>query len=140
MSSPNDAAGAPAPLTIEEQGGFALGGNVITNPGTFDPRNPSDPAGQTLHADHARVFYQVPVNKRQLPLFFWHGYGVAGSTWESTPDGRESYSTIFLRRRFSVYVLDQPRRGHAAKTSVSATISTTPNEQLFFNHFLQCPR
>ena len=27
----------PAPLIIQEQGSFAVGGTVITNPGTFDP-------------------------------------------------------------------------------------------------------
>ncbi len=41
----------------------------------------------------------------------WHGFGEFGKTWETTPDGREGYQTIFLRRRFSVYLIDQPRRG-----------------------------
>ena len=35
------------PLIIEKQGSFAVGGTVITNPGTFDPYNPA-PAGQTF--------------------------------------------------------------------------------------------
>jgi hypothetical protein len=29
----------PEPLTIEEQGSFAVGGSVVTAPGTFDPIN-----------------------------------------------------------------------------------------------------
>jgi hypothetical protein len=72
----------PEPLMIQEQGSFAVGGSVITAPGTFDPikqgaYNPAgtDPAGQTLHGDHAYVFYQVPVDARKLPLVFWHGHG-----------------------------------------------------------------
>ena len=36
------------PLLIQEQGSFAVGGTVITNPGTFDPYNQT-PAGQTFH-------------------------------------------------------------------------------------------
>jgi hypothetical protein len=44
------------PLTIHDQGGFAIGGTVTTTAGTFDPRNPTEPAGQTSHGDHARVF------------------------------------------------------------------------------------
>ena len=48
---------------IQEQGSFAAGGKVITTPGTFDPRTPTNPAGQTLHGDHAYVFYQIPVNQ-----------------------------------------------------------------------------
>jgi hypothetical protein len=112
----------PEPLIIVEQGSFAVGGSVITAPGTFDPikqgaYNPAgtDAAGQTLHGDHAYVFYQVPVNARKLPLVFWHGHGQSAKTWETTPDGREGFQNIFLRRRFPVYLIDQPRRGRAAR-------------------------
>jgi hypothetical protein len=31
----------PAPLTIQEQGSFAVGGTVITNPGKFDHLRPT---------------------------------------------------------------------------------------------------
>jgi hypothetical protein len=60
------------PLIIAQQGSFAVGGTVITNPGTFDPYRLT-PEGQTLHGDHAYVFYQVPANARKLPLVLWHG-------------------------------------------------------------------
>ena len=60
-----DRSGKPAPLVIQEQGSFAVGGTVITNPGTFDPVKMT-PEGQTFHGDHAYVFYQVPVNARKL--------------------------------------------------------------------------
>ncbi len=43
---------------------------------------------QTLHGDHAYVFYQIPVNRRKLPLVFLHGTGQFSKTWESTPDDR----------------------------------------------------
>ena len=124
-----------APLLIQEQGSFAVGGLVITNPGSFDPRHPTDPAGQSLHGDHARVSYQIPVDARPLPLLLWHGWWEDSSCWDTTPDGREGFKSIFLRRRFPVYALDQPRRGSAGKTTVAAPISTTPNEQWFFNQF-----
>ena len=45
------------PLVIQEQGSFAVGGKVINSPGTFNPGKPFDPSGQTLHGDHAYVFY-----------------------------------------------------------------------------------
>jgi hypothetical protein len=132
----------PEPLMIEEQGSFAVGGSVITTPGTFDPIkqgafNPAgvDPAGQTLHGDHAYVFYQVPVNARKLPLVFWHGHGQSGKTWETTPDGREGFQNIFLRRRFPVYLIDQPRRGRAGRSTQPVTIPATPDEQLWFGIF-----
>lgn len=122
----------PEPLMIQEQGSFAVGGTVITAPGTFDPikqgaYNPNhhEPAGQTFHGDHAYVFYQVPVNARKLPLVFWHGHGQFTKSWETTPDGREGFQNIFLRRRFPVYLIDQPRRGHAARSTQPITITPT---------------
>ena len=65
----------------------------------------------------------------------WHGAGQFSKTWETTPDGREGFQNIFLRRRFPVYVIDQPRRGDAGRSTVSTTISATPDEQMWFNMF-----
>jgi hypothetical protein len=131
-----------AALAIQEQGSFAVGGTVVTAPGTFDPiaqgaYNPAgaDPHGQTLHGDHACVFYQVPANPRRLPLVLWHGHGQSAKTWETTPDGREGFQTIFLRRRYPVYLLDQPRRGRAARSTEPATITATPDDQTWFGIF-----
>lgn len=139
--SANRTDGATAPLVIQGQGSFAVGGAVVTAPGTFDPvaqgaYTPTpDPRGQTLHGDHAYVFYQVPVNARRLPLVFWHGHGQSAKTWETTPDGREGFQTIFLRRHFAVYLIDQPRRGRAGRSTAAATIPATPDEQLYFGLF-----
>jgi hypothetical protein len=111
-------------LLIREQGSFAVGGTV---------KQGAD--GQTLHGDHAYVFYQVPANARKLPLVFWHGFGQFSKTWETTPDGREGFQNIFLRRGFGVYVIDQPRRGNAGRSTVPGTISATPDDQTWFNIF-----
>jgi hypothetical protein len=126
---------APAPLVIQEQGSFAVGGTMMQSPGTFDPYKPAAPAGQTYRGDHAYVFYQVPVNARKLPLVLWHGAGQFSKTWETTPDGREGFQNIFLRRGFEVYVIDQPRRGSAGRSMVPSTITPTPDEQLWFGMF-----
>src|SRR4051794_32973550 len=72
------------PLMIQEQGSFAVGGKVITNSGTFNPKQPT-PDGQTLHGDHAYVSHEIPVNPRKLPLVFLHGTGQFSKTWETTP-------------------------------------------------------
>jgi hypothetical protein len=122
------------PLQIKEQGSFAVGGTVITNPGKFDPYRPT-PDGQTLHGDHAYVFYQLPVNARQFPLVMWHGFGQFSKTWETTPDGREGYQNIFLRRGFGVYVIDQPRRGDAGRSTQPISLTPTPDEQGWFGTF-----
>jgi len=114
----------------------------VTAPGTFDPikqgtfsSSSYGSAGQTLHGDHAYVFYQTPVNPRRLPLVFLHGTGQFSKTWETTPDGREGFQNIFLRRRFPVYLMDQPRRGDAGRSTVSATVAATPDEQMWFGTF-----
>jgi pimeloyl-ACP methyl ester carboxylesterase len=129
-------------IVIEQQGSFTVGGTVIKDSGTFDPIahgafNPANQssAGQTLHGDHAYVFYQIPENARTLPLVFWHGYGQSSKTWETTADGREGFQNIFLRRRFPVYLLDQPRRGKAARGIKPATIAAAPDDQLWFGIF-----
>lgn len=104
------AAGRRRPLIIEEQGTFTAGGTITRTPGTFNPRTPFDPAGQTLHGDHASVRYQIPEDSRPYPLVFLHGAGQSSRCWESTPDGREGFGTLFLRRRYPVYLVDQRRR------------------------------
>ncbi len=77
----------------------------------------------------------MPVNARKLPLVLWHGAGQFSKTWETTADGREGYQTIFLRRGFPVYAIDQPRRGNAGRSMVQSTITPTPDEQLWFGMF-----
>lgn len=126
---------AKAPLAIQDQGSFAAGGQVTRAPGTFDPRKPMEPAGQTFHGDHAYAFYQIPVDARPYPIVMWHGAGQFSKTWETTADGREGFQNIFLRRRFGVYLVDQPRRGNAGRSMVAANLSPTPDEQLWFNQF-----
>lgn len=124
----------PEPLVIAQQGSFAVGGTVIQQPGEFDPIKLSS-AGQTLHSDHAYVFYQIPAKARQYPLVMWHGIGQFSKTWESTPDGREGFQTLFLRQGYGVYLLDQPRRGNAGKGSLPGTYTPEPDEQKWFNIF-----
>jgi hypothetical protein len=122
------------PLVIKEQGSFAIGGTVINKPGKFDPYSPT-PDGQTFHGDHAYVFYQIPVRARQLPLVMWHGIGQFSKTWETTPDGREGYQNIFLRRDFGIYLIDQPRRGNAGRSTEPVSLTPTPDEQGWFDTF-----
>lgn len=129
-------------LIIEEQASFAVGGTVVTAAGEFDPIadgafNPAtqNAEGQTLHGDHAFVLYQKPVNARKLPLVFWHGYGQSMKTWQTTPDGREGFQNIFLKRRYPVYNLDQPRRGNAGRSTQPTSIAAKPDDQLWFGIF-----
>ena len=93
-------------LQIEEQGSFAVGGTVLT-----------DSLGHKYHGDHAYVFYQKPVDARKYPLVFAHGVGQFSKTWETTPDGREGFQNIFLRK-VSPPILSTSLPGNAGRSTV----------------------
>jgi hypothetical protein len=122
--APGQNNGNGQPLVIKEQGSFMAGGTVLTNPD-----------GNTFHGDHLYAFYQIPTNPRKLPLVMLHGAGQFSKTWETTPDGREGYQNIFLRRGFSVYIVDQPRRGDAGRSTLPTTITPSPDENGTFGTF-----
>jgi pimeloyl-ACP methyl ester carboxylesterase len=127
--------GRPRPLVIAEQGSFSAGGTVKRTEGVFNPRTPFEPQGQTLHGDHASVRYQIPENPRRYPLVFLHGAGQSARSWETTPDGREGFQNIFLRRGRGVYLVDQPRRGQAGQSTVATTIPADTADQNWFTQF-----
>lgn len=123
------------PITIIKQGYFSAGGSVIKSDGTFDGKNLFNTQGQTLHGDHASVFYQIPQNAHQYPLIFLHGAGQSSKTWGTTPDDREGFQNIFLRKKYSVYLIDQPRRGQSGQSTVSMEVKASTNDQMWFNMF-----
>lgn len=134
-------------LQIKKQGVFSSGGSV-TAPltGEYDAtKNWMDPErkGTTTHVDHANTFYQIPANGNGIPVVFLHGYGQTRTGWQSTPDGHEGWSDIFLRKGYSAFLVDQPRRGAAGATEY---IVTDPGdvfgngtfkvgEQAWYTHF-----
>lgn len=122
------------PLTIQDQGSFAVGGTVVRTPGTYENNKPTA-AGQSLHGDHLYAFYQVPRSPKALSIVMLHGAFQSARSWETTSDGREGFQTLFLRRGFPVYLVDQPRRGRAGNSTVGAAVEPTPYDQLFFDQF-----
>lgn len=129
---------ASKPLQIERQGQFPVGGTMIERPGKFNPdtftgwTNPVQD-GQTYRCDHAFARYQIPVNAGKLPLVFVHGFGSDGVCWETTPDGREGFATLMLRKGYPTYVMDLPGRGHASRTSSEVTVTPVADEEFWFD-------
>lgn len=122
------------PIIIQEQGSFFVGGRSIKAPGEYDPTvDTMSDVGQTFLVDRLYAQFQIPIHPRALPLVFIHGGGGTGAVWESTPDGREGFQTLFLRRGFSVYIVDFPRRGRAGLPSFNGPLGKLLNEQLFPN-------
>ena len=82
-------------VTIVDQGSFLAGGTIVTAPGNYKgSTEPTNNAGETLHGDHAYVFYQKPKNAHHNSLVFLHGYGQSAKTWETTPDGQLWYNNF----------------------------------------------
>jgi pimeloyl-ACP methyl ester carboxylesterase len=125
------AAGAVAqsqpPVALERWGSFHVGGRevvvtgqpvreVLFSPGGVPAR--VDPNGTYLMGG-MYAQYMIPANPRgQAPMLLWHGGGLTGVTWETTPDGREGWQHFFLRRGWPVYVSDAVERGRAGWTQI----------------------
>jgi pimeloyl-ACP methyl ester carboxylesterase len=124
-------------ILIREQGNFSVGGTVVTSAGEFDPMKPwmVSQGGQTRHGDHADVFYQIPVEANEYSMVFLHGYGQSRRSWQTTADGREGFSNIFLRKGYSVYLVDQPGRGEAGQVTRAGQISAAPDDQTWYTQF-----
>ena len=114
------AAGAQ-PLSIERFGSFHVGGRLVEVTGKpvieFTPTVGGaplriDPNGTYLVG---RIYAQVmePAPRRgAVPLMLWHGGGLTGACWETTPDGREGWQHFFLRRGWATWW--SPTRWNAA--------------------------
>lgn len=136
-------------LAIKEEGMFSSGGTVTEAvDGQFNETTnwlDATRAGNTAHVDHANVLYQIPENETGLPMAFLHGYGQSRMGWMTTPDGREGWSTSFLRKGHSVFLVDQPRRGEAGSTAAMTNDSIDtwsaeskeymPGDQAWYTHF-----
>ncbi|AAU38004.1 alpha/beta hydrolase [[Mannheimia] succiniciproducens] len=111
-------------LQIEKQGSFTVGGSYVTHKGTFKQENFIAPEGQRAYGDFAYVKYQTPTNAKKYPLVFQHGGAQSSRTWESTVDGREGFDTLFLRKGYSTYLVDQPRSGKSNLSTKAITPDT----------------
>jgi hypothetical protein len=113
---------ADEPLALRGMGSFHVGGRTVEITGkpvrevTFTPGGvPAkvDPNG-TYQVEQMYVQYFLPViPKAAYPLLLWHGGGLTGVTYETTPDGREGWLNWFLRKGWDVYNSDAVERGRA---------------------------
>ena len=117
---------AQAPIALKDMGSFHAGGREITISGqpvkevTFTAGGvPAkvDPNG-VYQVEQMYVQYFIPQNERgALPLLMWHGGGLTGVTYETTPDGREGWLNYFVKKGWAVYNSDAVERGRAGWTN-----------------------
>ncbi|HEY4374940.1 MAG TPA: esterase [Burkholderiales bacterium] len=109
-------------LVLKDMGSFHVGGREVTISGKpvkevhfTQGGAPAklDPNG-TYEVEQMYVQYFIPQNQRgKLPLLMWHGGGLSGVTYETTPDGRPGWLNYFLRQGWAVYNSDAMERGRS---------------------------
>lgn len=113
---------AAADLAVAEIGSFFVGGVQAVVSGlpprslTLVPGSPPvdiDPNGRFVAGQMYVQFVRLTERRAAHPLLLWHGGGVTGATWETTPDGRPGWQMAFLRYGHDVYVSDAVERGRA---------------------------
>ena len=99
-------AAAADPIVLRDMGSFYVGGRTVTIAG--EPvREVPLPGGQMQRVDHNGTYsveqmyvqYVLPQNRHgKFPLLMWHGGGLTGVSYETTPDGREGWLTCLFAR------------------------------------------
>jgi hypothetical protein len=122
-------------IQLADMGSFHVGGReviitgkpikeVLFTPGGVPAK--VDPNG-VYQVEQMYVQYFHPSNKRgSLPLLLWHGGGLTGVTYETTPDGREGWLNYFVKQGWSVYNSDAVERGRSGFASYPDVFTTEP--------------
>jgi pimeloyl-ACP methyl ester carboxylesterase len=104
------------PLVLKAQGSFFVGGHIVTTDaasgtpgGFFGFSNTGKIAVGQMY-----VRYQIPEGSdRHVPVVLIHGGTLAGTCYETTPDGRMGWDEYFLRKGHTVYLPDQVSRARS---------------------------
>ncbi len=109
-------------IALRALGSFHVGGNIrhlqglpatrlVPVPGA--PPIDIDPNGAYSVGPMYVQYAKVAVPCSPWPLLLWHGGGMTGACWETTPDGRPGWQSFFLRAGLDVYVSDAVERGRS---------------------------
>ncbi len=116
-------------------GSFHVGGREVTISGKPVKEVLFTPGGVPAKVDlngtylveSMYVQYFLPANRRgAVPLLLWHGGGLTGVSYESTPDGREGWLNWFVRQGWDVYNSDAVERGRAGWAMFPEIFKTEP--------------
>lgn len=116
------AAGRGGPLRLRDMGSFHVGGQPVVLQGQPATRQVLAAGGEPVLLDPNGTYwvgqmyaqYFLPEDKaHETPLLLWHGGGLTGACWESTPDGRAGWLHYFVRRGWDTYLCDAAERGRA---------------------------
>ncbi len=120
------AASAADDIVLRGMGSFHIGGRtaevsgkpvreLVLGPGGVPAK--FDPNG-LYSVESMYVQYFLPKDRKgKVPLLMWHGGGLTGVTYETTPDGREGWMNLFIRYGWDVYNSDAVERGRSGFAS-----------------------
>jgi hypothetical protein len=84
---------------------------VVFTPGGVPAK--VDPNG-VYQAEQMYVQYFLPSQpKGKVPILLWHGGGLTGVSYETTPDGREGWLNYFIKMGWNTYNSDAVERGRS---------------------------
>lgn len=122
-------------ISLKTMGSFHVGGREVTLSGKPVKEVMMTQGGVPVKIDPNGVYqveqmyvqYFVPSQERgKLPLLMWHGGGLTGVTYESTPDGREGWVNYFVKQGWTVYNSDAVERGRSGWAMYPDVFKTDP--------------
>lgn len=114
--------GWDGPLRFRDMGSFHVGGQLLQLQGQAASRHVLAAGGEPVMLDPNGTYwvgqmyaqYFLPESPAHAtPLLLWHGGGLTGACWESTPDGRPGWLHYFVRRGWNTYMCDAAERGRS---------------------------
>lgn len=85
-----------------------------------------DPNGDYVAGQMYVQAFRLAQPRTTLPVLFWHGGGMTGSQWETTPDGRPGWLWKFLNAGYDVLVSDSAERGRSSWARYPEIYSDAP--------------
>jgi pimeloyl-ACP methyl ester carboxylesterase len=102
LAAPLARAQEAGPLVLAKSSYFFVGGKI-------DPSVEGSPMVGQMYVE-----YMIPQRLlHPYPVVMVHGGNQTGTNFTGTPDGREGWAQYFVRRGYSVYVVDQVARGRS---------------------------
>lgn len=119
---PGMAPGEGAALCLRDMGAFHVGGAALSLSDLPITKKVLAAGGEPVRMDpngtywvgqmYAQYFFPAKPWSA-VPLQLWHGGGLTGACWETTPDGRPGWLNYFLKQGWDTYLCDAAERGRS---------------------------
>ncbi len=73
-----------------------------------------NPNGTHVYGQMYVQEFRLAQPRQPLPVLLWHGGGMTGGSWDTTPDGRPGWAWRFMQAGYDVLVSDAVERGRSS--------------------------